>query len=149
MGKQLSIPAGAEQWLINIIELKNRSDLTIRQIAEMENLPEKSVQNLLYGKSKNPGVDIVRRVIHALGGSWTEIFAESCAVIGSQDLASLQEENAELRVCIDGLKIDLDIATKKADALERENETLKIKLDYEAKISNLHDLYGKLLQRFE
>lgn len=149
MGKQISIPAGAEQWLINIIELKNRSDLTIRQIAEMENLPEKSVQNLLYGKSKNPGVDIVRRVIHALGGSWTEIFAESSAVIGSQDLASLQEENAALNACIEGLRLDLEVATKKADALESENNLLKVKLEYEAKISNLHDLYGKLLQRFE
>lgn len=153
MSKQLSIPQGAEQWLINLIlmynEVKSRTDISIRQIAEKENLAEKSVQNVFSGKAKNPGVDLVRRIIHALGGSWTEIFAESCAVIGSQDLASLQEENAELRACIDGLKIDLDIATKKADALERENETLKIKLDYEAKISNLHDLYGKLLQRFE
>ena len=149
MGKQISIPAGAERWLINIIELKNRSDLTIRQIAEMENLPEKSVQNLLYGKSKNPGVDLVRRVIHALGGSWTEIFAETCAVIGSQDLASLQEENAELRVCIDGLKLELDVERKKNATLESENKMLSVRLDYEQRINNIHDIYGKLLQRFE
>ena len=149
MSKQICIPAGAEQWLINLIELKNRTEVTLRQIAEKENLPEKSVQNVFYGKAKNPGVDLVRRIVHALGGSWTEIFAETCAVIGSQDLASLQEEKAALNACIEGLKLDLEIANKKADALESENNLLKVKLEYEAKFSNLHDLYGKLLQRFE
>ncbi len=149
MSKQLSIPAGAEQWLINLIELKNRTDVTIRQIAEKENLAEKSVQNVFYGKAKNPGVDLVRRIVHALGGSWTEIFAETCAVIGSQDLASLQEENAELRVCIDGLKIDLEMERKKNATLESEKNMLTVKLEYEQKINNLHDIYGKLLQRTE
>lgn len=149
MSKQLSIPAGAEQWLINLIELKNRTDITIRQIAEKENLAEKSVQNVFYGKAKNPGVDLVRRIVHALGGSWTEIFAETCAVIGSQDLASLQGENAELRVCIDGLKIDLEMEKKKNATLESENKMLTVKLEYEQKINNIHDIYGKLLQRVE
>ena len=149
MSKQLSIPAGAEQWLINLIELKNRTDITIRQIAERENLAEKSVQNVFYGKAKNPGVDLIRRIVHALGGSWTEIFAETCAVIGSQDLASLQEENADLKVCIEGLKIDLEMERKKNATLESEKNMLTVKLEYEQKINNLHDIYGKLLQRSE
>ena len=63
MNRQISIPDGAEQWLINLIELRNRTDMTFKQIAEKENLSEKSVSNVIFGKSKNPGVDLVRRIL--------------------------------------------------------------------------------------
>ena len=70
MYKPTPYPANAEQWLINLIDLKNKAEITVKQISEMENLAEKSVSNVFYGKSKNPGVDLIRRIIHALGGSW-------------------------------------------------------------------------------
>ena len=86
------IPTDAPQWVINLIELRNHTGITYKQIAESENLSEKSVSNVFLCKAKNPGVDLVRRIIHALGGSWRDIFGESDAVIGSQDLATLQVE---------------------------------------------------------
>lgn len=74
MNKQINIPEGAEQWLINLIELKNKTGITVKQIAEMENVAEKSVSNVFSNKSKSPSVNLIRRIIHALGGSWREIF---------------------------------------------------------------------------
>ena len=148
MIKHIDIPEGAEEWLVNLIELKNRTDITLKQIAERENLAEKSVQNVFVGNSKSPGVDLVRRIIHALGGSWTEIFAESGAVIGAQDIAKLQEENAALKACIDGLKLDLSVAERRLAAVCAENEILKVKLDYESKMASIHDLYAKLLRKY-
>ena len=70
-------PQEAEQWLVSLIELKNKAELTVKQISEKENLAEKSVSNVFSGKSKSPSVDLIRRIIHALGGTWGEIFAES------------------------------------------------------------------------
>lgn len=146
--KQITIPKGAEDWLVRLIELKNRSTVTVKQIAEQENLPERSVQNVFSGHSKSPGVDLIRRIIHALGGSFAEVFAESGAVIGTQDIAKLQEENAALKACVEGLKLDLSVAEKRLAAVIAENELLKVKLEYEAKMANVHNLYAKLLRRY-
>ena len=151
MYRQISIPNGAEQWLINLIELYNRNDMTFKQIAEMENLAEKSVSNVLLGKSKNPGVDLIRRIIHALGGHWSEIFGESGAVIGGQDLAALQAEVDRLTEEVAVLTTTLNIANSnlsdqkdKISSLETENKILTLKLEYDEKIIAIHDFYNKL-----
>jgi transcriptional regulator with XRE-family HTH domain len=154
MSRQISIPAGAEQWLINLIELKNRTEISIKQIAEMENLSEKSVSNVFFGKSKNPGVDLIRRIIHALGGSWREIFGESDAVIGSQDLATLQsevdrltEEIALLTSSLNIANLDLAVQKDKVIALENENKILNLRLEYEEKLLAVHNFYNKIIAK--
>jgi transcriptional regulator with XRE-family HTH domain len=168
MNRQLSIPEGAEQWLINLIELKNRTDISLKQMAEMENLSEKSVSNVFLGKSKNPGVDLIRRIIHALGGSWREIFGESDAVIGSQDLVTLQAEvdrltkenrilislqtevdrlkteNAMLTSNLNMANLDLSVQKDKVMTLESEIKILRLKLEYEEKLVAVHNFYNKL-----
>lgn len=148
MNRQISIPDGAEQWLINLIELKNRTDISFKQIAEAENLSEKSVSNVFLGKSKNPGVDLVRRIIHALGGTLSEIFTESGAVIGGQDLVTLQaevsrltEENAMLTQSLNIANLDLTVQKDKVSTLEAEIKILRIKLECEEKIVALHNYY--------
>ena len=122
MNRQISIPKDAEQWLINLIELFNKSGMTFKQIAEAENLAEKSVSNVLLGKSKSPSVNLVRRIIHALGGSWREIFGESDAVIGGQDLAVLQEE-------VDRLTAEKEALTNENLLLKEKVEALRCKID--------------------
>lgn len=122
MNRQISIPKDAEQWLINLIELFNKSGMTFKQIAESENLAEKSVSNVLLGKSKSPSVNLVRRIIHALGGSWREIFGESDAVIGGQDLAVLQEE-------VDRLTAEKEALTNENLLLKEKVEALRCKID--------------------
>ena len=151
MNRQISIPVGAEQWLINLIELKNRTDISVKQIAENINTAEKSVSNVFLGKSKNPGIDLVRRIIGALGGSVSEIFGESGAVIGGQDLVTLQaevdrltEEVALLTSSLNIANIDLVVQKDKVVALENENKLLCLKLEYEEKINAVHDYYNKL-----
>lgn len=129
MNRQLSIPPDAEQWLINVIELYNKSDLTMKQIAEKENLAEKSISNVLLGKSKSPSVNLVRRIIHALGGSWREIFGESDAVIGNQDLASLQEEVDRLNALADQLAAEKEALTNENLLLKEKVESLRFKID--------------------
>lgn len=151
MNRQISIPTGAEQWLINLIELKNRTDMSFKQIADKENLSEKSVSNVFLGKSKNPGVDLIRRIIHALGGSWRDIFGESDAVIGGQDLATLQaevdrlaDEVAFLTSSLNIANLELNVQKDKVVALETENKLLCLKLEYEEKLNAVHSFYNKL-----
>jgi transcriptional regulator with XRE-family HTH domain len=154
MYKPNPYPENAEQWIINLIDLKNKAELTVKQISEMENLAEKSVSNVFNGKSKNPGVDLIRRIIHALGGSWREIFGESDAVIGSQDLATLQsevdrltEEIALLTSSLNIANLDLAVQKDKVIALENENKILNLRLEYEEKLLAVHNFYNKIIAK--
>lgn len=151
MNRQTSIPDGAEQWLINLIEWKNKIGKSSKQIAEEENLAEKSVSNVFSGKSKNPGVDLIRRIIHSLGTTWRDIFGESDAVIGGQNLATLQaevdrltEEVARLTSSLNIVNLELAVQKDKVSALETENKLLCLKLEYEEKLNAVHNFYNKL-----
>ena len=151
MNRQISIPAGAEPWLVNLIELKNKSEKSFKQIATEENLSEKSVSNVFLGKAKSPGVDLICKIIHALGGHRNDIFAESGAVIGGQDLLTLQTEVNRLTEEVTLLASNLNIATlennvlkDKVSALENENKLLCLKLEYEEKLNAVHTFYNKL-----
>lgn len=151
MYKPTPYPNGAEQWLINLIDLKNKAEMTVKQIAEKINTAEKSVSNVFSGKSKNPGIDLVRRIIGALGGTTSEIFGESGAVIGGQDLATLQsevdklkQENDLLTTSLNIANLELSVQKDKVSVLENENSILKLKLEYEEKLNAVHNYYNKI-----
>ena len=154
MNKQISIPNGAEQWLINLIEWTNKTDITLKEIAEQENLALKSVQNVYSGKSKSPSVNLIRRIIHAIGATWRDIFGESDAVIGNQAFATLQAEvdrlTEEINILTGKLEIvtlDLNSQKEKATALENENKILNLKLEYETKLNAVHNFYSKFIEQ--
>ena len=125
--------------------------MSYKQIADKENLSEKTVTRVFTGEAKNPGVDVIRRIIHALGGTWGEVFAESSAVIGSQDLVTLQaevnrltEENTVLTSSLNIANLDLAAQQNKVAALESEIKILRLKLEYEEKLVAVHSFYNKL-----
>lgn len=151
MNGQICQATGQELWRVNLKELKARTGMSTKQIAEKENLSEKQVARVFSGEAKSPCVDLIRRIIHAMGGTWSEIFAESCAVIGSQDLATLQaevarltEENALLTSSLNIANLELSVEKNKVVALEGENQILKLKLEYEEKLNAVHNFYNKL-----
>ena len=150
MSRQISIPAGAEQWLINLIELKNRTDMSFKEIAEKKNLAEKSVSNVFLGKSKSPSVNLVNKIISALGGTWREIFAESDAVIATQDIVALQAEVNRLAEEVERLTSELALSNAenavikdKVVNLTAENDILRLKLEHKEEIIALHNYYIK------
>lgn len=151
MNRQTCTPTEQEQWLINLKELKTGTGMSSKQIADKENLSEKSVCRVFSGEAKNPGVDLIRRIIHALGGTWSEIFGESGAVIGGQDLVTLQTlvdnltgENSVLTSSLNIANLELTVLKEKISALENENKILCLKLEYEEKLNAVHNFYNKL-----
>ena len=130
MSKYIVAPNLAEKWLINLIELKNaHPDLSISQIAEREKISEKSIANVFYGKSKNPGVDLVRKIIHSLDGKWADIFEETGAVIGGQDIVALQNEVDRLTVENAALIAEKEALIAYKAVLESKVETYRDKID--------------------
>lgn len=153
MNKQVIYPVGAEQWLINLIDLRNKVGLTNKQIAEMEKLAEKSVSNVFSGKSKSPSVNLIRRIITALGGKWRDIFEESDAVIASQDFVILQgnydkltDEASDLRA--ENVRLKDENTSLKAE-LDRLRLTLEHKEEVLAHKEEIVTLQKKLLGVFQ
>ncbi len=134
MNRLFSIPDGAEQWLVNLIELKNKHpDISIGQIADSERLAEKSITNVFYGKSKRPSADLISKIIHALGGTWSEIFGETGALIGGQDIIALQNE-------VDRLTVENAALIAEREALIAEKAILSNKVEtYRDKVDALKD----------
>lgn len=138
-------------WLERIKEIKKAKAITPKMIADAENMSVRSVERVLNGETPNPGVETIRRIIHAIGSSWNEIFSDTCAVIGSQDLATataeiarLNEENEKLTSLLQIANIDLTVSKEKTAALEAEIKLLNLKLEYEEKINRIHNYYNKI-----
>lgn len=85
-----------EPWRIAANEVKDRSGMTYKQIADKINESERTVSRVFTGEAKNPGVDLIRRIIGAMGGTMSEVFGEGGAYIASQDTLSLQARCDEL-----------------------------------------------------
>lgn len=92
-----------EPWRIAANEVKDRSKMTYKQIADKINESERTVSRVFTGEAKNPGVDLIRRIINAMGGSMSEVFGEGGAFIASQDTLNLQAQYDELKVSYDRL----------------------------------------------
>ena len=114
-------------WRDNLKELKKRTGMTTKAIAQRANLPEKTIENILDGTVMNPRIDTMRQIVTALGGSLDEIFAETGAVIGDAKLAKLQEER-------DNLVIDLAGERAENAKLRTEIQILKLKLEHKDEI---------------
>ena len=151
MNEQICPCAGQETWRINLQEHRERVKMSYKQIADKVGASEKTISRIFVGEAKNPGTDLMNRIIHALGATWIEIFGESGAVIGGQDLVALQaevdrltEENARLNGNLNIANIDIVVYKDKISALESEIKILRLKLEYEEKLVAVHNFYNKL-----
>lgn len=138
-------------WLDNLKELRAAKGLSIKQIAERTNLPERSVGRIFAGETPNPYVDTLHRIVNVLDGSLDAIFADTKVVVGGANLASLQVEVENLTGETERLNNELAllgaenaVLNNKVSALTSENELLRLKLEHKEELIALHNYYIKL-----
>lgn len=100
-------------WQTALNELRAKTGMSYKQIADALNVSEKSVSRLFTGEAKKPDFFFVSQVIRKLGGSVNEILGEGGAYIVSQDIITLQAQYDELKASY--------------EKLLEENETLRTK----------------------
>jgi transcriptional regulator with XRE-family HTH domain len=130
-------------WLDTLKELKKAKGLSSKQIAEMTNLPERTVARVFSGDTPNPYADTLYRIVSVLGGSLDDILADSKAVVGSKTLAAVQNELDQATAELMLIKAENTVLNDKAKALETENELLKLKLAHKEELLALHNYYIK------
>ena len=115
-------------WLENIKELKKKTGMTSKQIADKTNLPERTIKRIFSGDTDNPYVDTLHRIVTVLGGSLDEILADTKLVVGDKNLATLQENVDVTTAELDLIKAEYAILKDKVTSLTTENELLKMLL---------------------
>lgn len=130
-------------WLDNLKELKAKTGMSSKQIAEKTNLPERTVSRIFSGDTDNPYVDTLRRIVAVLGGSLDDIFAESKTVVAGQDLVALQAEVERLTAEVGLLSAENSMLKDKVTVLTTESDLLRLKLEHKEEIISLHNYYIK------
>lgn len=131
-------------WLENLIELKKRTGMSKKQIADRTNLPERTVNRIFSGETDNPYVDTLHRIVTILGGSLDDILADTKMVVGEHNLVTLRENIEVVSAERDLIIAENAILKEKVTALTSENELLKMKLIHKDELLALHNYYNKL-----
>ena len=130
-------------WLENLKELRKKTGLSSKQIADKANLPERTVVRIFSGDTDNPYVDTLHRIVTVLGGSLDDVLADSKTVLGTKNLATLQEDAARLGDEVSRLKEEIAALRDRVTTLSAENDILRLNLEHKEELLALHDYYNK------
>lgn len=117
--------------------------MSLNQIADKTGLPDKTIDRIFSGKTNNPYVDTLHRIVSVLGGSLDELLADTKVVVGTEKLATLQENVDEVTAERDLLRFENSVLKDKVTNLTAENEILRMKLEHKEEMLALHNYYLK------
>ena len=118
--------------------------MSAKQIADMANLPERTVARIFSGDTPNPYVDTLYRIVVVLDGSLDDVLADSKTVVGNKNLKTLQEEVDRLTAECAELQEQNAELKDKVVTLTAENDSLRMKLEHKEEIIALHNYYNNL-----
>ena len=127
-------------WLKNLLDIKQEKNMSTAKLAELSNLPEKTVRRVLTGETHNPYLDTLDRLATALGVTIGDILAGTRAVI-------TDETNAELQAIIEALTDENNKLKASELALLLELEKLKAEMHHKDEMLEMHKEYMKLLSK--
>jgi transcriptional regulator with XRE-family HTH domain len=139
-------------WLEKLKDLKQRSSLSSKQIAERTSLPERTVKRIFAGETDNPYVDTLHRIVSVLGGSLDDILTDTKAVVANEKLIEVNEKLIEVKETADVVTAERDLITAenailkdKVAALTAEIDLLKMQLKHKDELLALHNYYNKII----
>lgn len=131
-------------WLDNLKELKKKTGMSTRQIAEKTTLPERTVSRILSGETDHPYADTLDLIVKALGYSLSDIFADSGVVVATDELVGIKESVGVVEAERDLILVENEMLKTKNVALSTEIELLKKELQHKEELLALHNYYNKI-----
>ena len=132
-------------WLENLIELKKQSKMSVKQIADKTNLPERTVNRIFSGETDHPYADTLDIIVKALGADLGDIFSDTKVIIATDELVSIKENVDVVEAERDLTLVENEMLKAKNAALTTEIELLKKELQHKDEIIALHNYYKSLL----
>lgn len=134
-------------WLDTLKELKKSNGLSSKQIAEMTNLPERTVSRIFAGETDHPYADTLDLIVKALGNyDLGDIFADTKVIVATDELVEIKESVDIVEAEHDRILVENEMLKTKNSALTMEIELLKKELQHKEELLALHNYYNKLKQ---
>lgn len=131
-------------WLDKLKDLKKKSGMTTKAIAEKANMSERTVTRIFSGETYAPGIDKLRDIVYAMGGSLDDVLDESDFHLPTPLAEALKTENTTLQNAVNDLT-DENVRLKDEIAtLKVELDRLRLILEHKEEIIALHNYYNKL-----
>lgn len=141
-------------WLDNLKELRKRTGMSAKQIADKTNLPERTVNRIFSGDTDNPYVDTLHRIVTVLGGSLDDILADTKVVVATESLVKVKETLEEVKDSANIMEAERDLIKIENERLKVENanmatelQLLKLELQHKDELLAVHNFYNKLIQK--
>lgn len=132
-------------WLKNLQELKKKTGMTVKQIAEKTSLPERTISRILSGETEHPYADTLYVIVKSLGGDLGDIFADTKVIVATDELV-------EIKGCVNVVEAERDLTLienemlkAKNAALTAENELLKKEIQHKDELLALHSYYKSVI----
>ena len=131
-------------WLENLQQLKKMSGMSVKQIADKANLPERTVSRIISGETDHPRIDTLGIIVDALGVTMQDVFADTNVVVATEKLIEIKEVAEIAEAERDLVLVELEMLRAKATAQEAEITLLKERLQHKEELLALHNYYNKL-----
>jgi transcriptional regulator with XRE-family HTH domain len=131
-------------WLDNLKELKKKTGMSAKQIAEKTNLPERTVSRIFAGETDHPYADTLDLIVKSLGYDLGDIFADTKVIVATDDLVEIKESVDVVEAERDLTLVENEMLKSKVTALTTEIELLKRELQHKEELLALHNYYNKL-----
>ena len=128
-------------WLNNLQEMKKRSGMSAKQIAELTKLPERTVNRIFAGETDHPRVDTVHLIVSAMGGTLNDIFADTNVVVATETLVEVKKTAEVIEAERDLILAEVEMLRSKTAAQETELQILREKLLHAEELLALHNYY--------
>ena len=131
-------------WLENLKELKKKTGMSSKQIAEKTRLPERTVSRIFSGETDHPYADTLDLIVKALGYDLGDIFADTGVVVATESLLEVKEIVEVTEAEKEAVRIENEMLKAKNAALTKEIEIMKKELLHKEELLALHNFYNKL-----
>lgn len=132
-------------WLENLRDLKKKTGLTVKQIADKTFLPERTINRIFSGETDHPYADTLDIIVKALGYDLGDIFADTKVVVASAELADIKECVEVVEAERDLTIVENEMLKSKNAALTTEIELLKKELQHKDELLALHNYYKSVM----
>jgi transcriptional regulator with XRE-family HTH domain len=133
-------------WLENLKELKKKTGMSVKQIAEKSNLPERTVCRIFGGETDHPYADTLDMIVKALGYDLGDIFADTKVIVATDDLVVIKESVDVVEAERELIQVENEMLKTKVSAMATEIELLKKDLQHKDELLAVHNYYIKLRQ---
>lgn len=132
-------------WLENLKELKKKSGMTSKQIAEMTHLPERTVVRIFSGETEHPYADTLDRIVKVFNCDLGDIFSDTEVIVGTPELVEIKETASIVEAERDLIVTENEMLKAKNAALTTEIELLKREIQHKDELIALHNYYKSII----